>query len=92
VREKTKVSPEIPNSGGSLLKKQGSFVAILSKALKRERHHMLKLFLALQVTSIVTGAVFASAARLDLLAGVGLGLSIGSLNFGVSLTLSSSEK
>ena len=62
-----------------------------SQAVQRERHHILKLFLGLQVTGLVTGAVVASAARLDLLAGVGLGLSMGSLNFGLSLTLSSRD-
>ena len=59
---------------------------------QQERNHILKLFLALQVTGLVTGAVLANAARFDLLAGMGLGLGMGSVNFGVSLTLSSSKK
>ena len=62
-----------------------------SQAVRRERNHILKLFLALQVTGLITGAVLASAARLDLLAGMGLGLGMGSVNFGVSLTLSSRD-
>jgi hypothetical protein len=43
------------------------------RAKQRERQQILKLFLVLQATGIVAGAVVASAARLDLLAGVGLG-------------------
>ena len=60
--------------------------------VKQRERHLLKLFLALQVTGLVTGAVLASAARLDLFTGMGLGLGLSSVNFGVSLTLSSSEK
>jgi hypothetical protein len=54
-----------------------------------ERQNLLKLFFALQITSLVMGAAVASLARVDLLFGVGLGFGIGSVNFGVSLTMSS---
>jgi hypothetical protein len=59
--------------------------------VKQRERHLLKLFLTLQVTGLITGAVLASAARFDLLAGIGLGLGMGSVNFGVSLTLSSRD-
>ena len=61
----------------------------MTHALMRERKNMLKLFVVLQIAGLVMGTAVAAAARLNLLAGVGLGFGIGSVNFGVSLTLSS---
>lgn len=54
-------------------------------------NHILKLFLALQVTGAIAGAAFAAAASYNLLAGVGWGLGVGSVNFSVCL-LSSKER
>ncbi len=62
---------------------------MLSHALMRERKNMLKLFFVLQIAGLVMGTAVAAAARLNLLTGVGLGFGIGSVNFSVSLTLSS---
>jgi hypothetical protein len=55
----------------------------------RERQNLLKLFFVLQIAGLVMGTAVAAAARLNLLTGIGLGFGIGSVNFGVSLTMSS---
>lgn len=57
--------------------------------LQRERRQILKLFFALQATGLISGIVIASAARLDPLLSMSWGLGLGSVNFGVSLCLSS---
>ena len=56
-----------------------------------ERRHLLKLLLSLQVAGAIAGAVFAAATSYNLLAGVGWGLGVGSVNFSVCL-LSSKER
>ena len=56
-----------------------------------ERRHWLKLLLSLQVAGAIAGAAFAVATSYNLLAGVGWGLGVGSVNFSVCL-LSSKER
>lgn len=60
-------------------------------AVARERHHLLKLLVSLQATGAIAGATFAAATSYNLLAGVGWGLGVGSVNFSVCL-LSSKER
>lgn len=63
----------------------------LTLCLQRERQQILKLFLALQATGLVSGMAIASVARLDPLLSMSWGLGLGSVNFGVSLCLSSKQ-
>lgn len=64
-------------------------MAAAGLALTRERRHLLRMFLALQVAGMVTGTIMAAATQTDFAKGAGFGLGIGSVNFGVCLTLSS---
>jgi hypothetical protein len=57
----------------------------------RERRHLLKLLVSLQAAGAIAGAVFAVATSYNLLAGVGWGLGVGSVNFSVCL-ISSKER
>jgi hypothetical protein len=66
-------------------------MAVAGALVARERHQLLKLFLALQTAGMITGAAFALVNSYNLLAGVGWGLGVSSVNFSVCL-LSSKDK
>ena len=63
--------------------------ASVGKAIAIERSNILKLFLALHLAGILTGVALGALARSDLVKGAGFGVGISSVNFGVSLALSS---
>ena len=61
----------------------------VGKAYAIERSNILKLFLALHLAGILTGVALGALAKSDLVKGAGFGVGISSVNFGVSLALSS---
>ena len=63
-------------------------MAVAGALVARERYQLLKLFLALQTAGMITGATFAFINSYNLLTGVGWGLGISSVNFGVCLVSS----
>ena len=68
-----------------------NLVAAAGACIASERRHWLKLLLSLQAAGAIAGAAVAVATSYNLLAGVGWGLGVGSVNFSVCL-LSSKER
>ena len=59
--------------------------------MTKERHQLLKLFLALQTAGMITGAAFAAVNSYNIVTGLGWGLGISSVNFGVCLVSSNNK-
>ena len=64
---------------------------MIGSCVASERCQWLKLLISLQVAGAITSAAFAAVNSYNLLAGVGWGLGVGSVNFSVCL-LSSKER